>query len=239
MTPELAALLVVQEDDARIRAFELQREAITPRLAAVDAALRQASAEVQRTEQALDRETTRLRQCEQRLTEIRQHLDRQEEVLGQAQRLKEATAAAAQVETARRMMAEADAELLAATRRVADLRTAQGVVQEALVQATERQAAARTQFGAELERIDAHIATERLQREQSTQPVGRPLLSLYDRIYTRRRTQVVFSLHPDYSCGACDTAIPLQRRPAFSTGRLIEPCEACGVLLYRQIDAPV
>jgi predicted nucleic acid-binding Zn-ribbon protein len=51
-------------------------------------------------------------------------------------------------------------------------------------------------------------------------------------VQARRRTIVVFQLHDDFSCGSCDTAIPLQRRLPMSTGTIIEPCEGCGCLLY-------
>jgi predicted nucleic acid-binding Zn-ribbon protein len=37
------------------------------------------------------------------------------------------------------------------------------------------------------------------------------------------------------SCGACDTAIPMQRRHAMMAGNVIELCEVCGVLMYHQV----
>ena len=53
---ELQALLIVQQDDEVIRAIEARREALAPRLAALDKARKRAADEVSRTEGALERE---------------------------------------------------------------------------------------------------------------------------------------------------------------------------------------
>jgi hypothetical protein len=57
------------------------------------------------------------------------------------------------------------------------------------------------------------------------------MLSTYDRVRTRRRSETVFPLRGP-SCSACDTAIPTQRRAAMAASGALEMCEGCGVLLY-------
>ncbi|NBW66428.1 hypothetical protein EBR44_11795 [bacterium] len=52
-----------------------------------------------------------------------------------------------------------------------------------------------------------------------------------DRIRVRRQPEAVFAMN-GYSCGACDTAIPMQRRHSMSTTGAIDVCEGCGVLMY-------
>jgi predicted nucleic acid-binding Zn-ribbon protein len=37
------------------------------------------------------------------------------------------------------------------------------------------------------------------------------------------------------SCGACDTAIPMQRRHVMLSGNTVELCEVCGVLMYHAV----
>ena len=49
MNTELQALLIVQQDDEVIRAIEARREALAPRLAALDKARKRAADEVSRT----------------------------------------------------------------------------------------------------------------------------------------------------------------------------------------------
>ena len=92
---------------------------------------------------------------------------------------------------------------------------------------------------AERATIDAELDAARARRAASARGVGAALLSRYDRVMSRRRSAALFALNDDFSCGACETAIPLQRRLPMGTGAIVEPCEGCGVLLYFRVpDAP-
>lgn len=237
MNPELQALLVVQDDDAVIRGIEARLAAMAPRMAAMDAARRGAADDLARAELALEKELVRQRDLDARITDHRVRHERNVELLNNAQKLKEATAAAAQVEAARRTLADEESELLALTRRITDLRTAIAAHREAVASITAEQATARDSMGAERAALDAELQVARAKRDESARHVSPGLLSKYDRVHTRRRTEVVVALHDDFSCGACETAIPLQRRLAMSTGMVVEPCEGCGVLLYYRVAA--
>ncbi|BAH38932.1 MAG TPA: hypothetical protein DGD08_08210 [Gemmatimonas aurantiaca] len=232
MNPELQALLTVQQDDEVIRAIEARLEALLPRYNALEASRRQAAAEVTRNETGLERETLRLRNCEGKLADHRARLEKNSAVLDGAQKLKEATAAAAQVEAAKKAVAEEESELLTASRRVSDVRTAVLAHRDEVERLTAELEVVRASISAEKAAIEGELNTVRARRMVSAEGVSRNLLSQYDRLSSRRRTTVLHALRGDYSCGACDTAIPTQRRLAMATGTCIEPCEGCGVLLY-------
>ncbi len=233
---ELEALLAVQADDAAIREIEGKRDALTPRLTLLDATQKRAVEEVARTEAALERELTRQRVLDTRLAETRSLHDRATAALDAAEKLSDATAAAAQVEVTRRALADGESEALALTRRVADLRTALAAHREVLAQVSSDQGDARSELEAQRAAIDAELATARARRQLSASAVSANLLSKYERIATRRKAEALIELR-DFCCSACDTAIPLQRRPVMSSGTVIEPCEGCGVLLYHRASA--
>ena len=233
---ELDALLAVQADDADIREIEGKRDALTPRVSLLDATQRRAVEEVGRTEAALERELTRQRVLETRLANTRSLNGKAAAALEAAERLSEATAAAAQVELTRRALAEGESEALALMRRVADLRTALAAHREVLAQVNTDQGEARTGLAALRAVIDAELAEARARRQLSASAVSADLLSKYERIATRRKAEALIELR-DFCCSACDTAIPLQRRPVMATGSVIEPCEGCGVLLYHRASA--
>ncbi|WP_309668954.1 hypothetical protein [Gemmatimonas sp.] len=237
MNTELQALLIVQQDDEVIRAIETRRDALAPRLATLDKARKRAADQVTRTEGALERELEKYRALEGRIVDHKIRLDKNVDVLNSAQKLKEVTAAAAQVEAARKVLADEESESLALSRRIVDLRNALAVHREVLERTSADQEAARSTLAAELAVIDKELGVARGRRNKSSVGVGKSLLSKYDRVQARRRTIVVFQLHDDFSCGSCDTSIPLQRRLPMSTGAIIEPCEGCGCLLY-YIPAP-
>ena len=239
MNPELQALLTVQQDDEVIRSIEARLESLMPRFKTLDASRRQSAAEVARAEANLERESSRLRGCETKLADHRERLEKMTAVLDGAQKLKEATAAAAQVEVARKAVAEGESELLTVTRRVGDLRTALAAHQAELQRLTTSLDEVRAAISDEKAAIDGELQEVRARRARSAEGVGKKLLSLYDRVQSNRRTTVLHALNADYSCGACDTAIPMQRRLAMATGMCIEPCEACGVLLYFRVEPTV
>lgn len=234
MNPDLLALLIVQEADAAILDLETRLAALTPRPLALAAAGRGVSDDLARTEAMLARELERHRDLEAGLAHRRALHERSVEMLHQAQTLKEATAAAAQVEATRRTLADEEREVLTLTRRIGDLRTAVTAHREAVTTMAAEQATARADLAAERASLEAALRAARAQRARSSRDVSPGLLARYDRIHDRRRTTVLVPLHPDYTCGACDTAIPLQRRPALASGTVVEPCEECGVLLYRR-----
>ncbi len=235
MNPELEALLVVQQHDEGIRAIEARRDSLAPRLAALDKARQRAADEATRADAALERELERHRALESRISEHRARHEKNLGVLNQAHKLKEATAAMAQVETARRVLAEEESELLGLSRRIADLRSAATATREAVGSLDETQSAAREALAVERSSIDSEIATARAARDSSSVGVTPSLLSRYDRLQSRRRAAVVFALGTDFSCGNCDTSIPMQRRPSMASGNVIETCEGCGALLYLRL----
>lgn len=190
-------------------------------------------AEVERSEAALERELARQRALETRLADTRRLNGTAVTALEAAERLSEAAAAAAQVELTRRTLAEGESEALALTRRVTDLRTALAAHRDVLAQVSTEQGAARSGLEAARAAIDAELATARARRQRLASAVSVALLSKYERIAARRKAEALIELR-DYCCSACDTAIPLQRRPVMATGSVIEPCEGCGVLLYHR-----
>ncbi len=240
MNQDLEALLLVQQNDEGIRGIEARRDALAPRITALDKARQRATEEVARCEASLLRETEKQRVLTSRIVEHRERHDKNVEVLNQAQKLKEATAAAAQVESARRVLAEDESEMLGASRRITDLRTQLGAFQEVLSGVSAEQEEARASLLTELAAIDAELQEARRIRETAAEHIDRALLLKYDKVQARRRSAALFEVHANFACGSCDTAIPVQRRPKMATGTIIEVCEGCGVLLYhRPTPAPV
>ncbi len=231
MQSEVEALLALQEDDARIAELENRRKALDPRMAALDRKREAAAAAVARSRGAVEAEEKRQRELQGK---IAQHKQMQEKNLAQfdaVKRLKEATAAMAQVESARRIIAEDESELTALQRRLTEIRSTVEATESGLADIEAEQATAREEIDKERIEIDASLTDARRDRDGKTTGVPRPLLGKYDRIRTRR-TRALYPLRGE-SCGNCDTAIPMQRRNHMAINGPIDVCEACGVLLYR------
>jgi predicted nucleic acid-binding Zn-ribbon protein len=235
MASEVEALLALQEDDTKITELENRLKALEPRMAALDRKREAAATAVNRSKAAVEAEEKRQRELQGK---IQQHKQMQEKNLAQldaVKRLKEATAAMAQVESARRIIADDESELTALARRLTDLRSAVQANEAGLAEVEQEQATAREEIDKERSEIDQSLGSARAERAGKTNGVSRALLGKYDRIRTKR-TQALYALRGE-SCGNCDTAIPMQRRNHLFVNGPIDVCEACGVLLYRASPA--
>lgn len=235
MQSEVEALLALQEDDTKIVELENRRRALEPRMAALDRKTEAANAAVVRSRAAVEAEERRQRELQGKIAQHRQMQEKNLAQLDAVKRLKEATAAMAQVESARRIIAEDESEIQALNRRLAELRTATAASETALAEIEAEQSTAREEISVEREEIDAALEAAQSARATKTGGVSRPLLGKYDRIRTRR-THALYPLRGE-SCGNCDTAIPMQRRNHMAVNGMIDVCEACGVLLYRAASA--
>jgi predicted nucleic acid-binding Zn-ribbon protein len=235
MPNDVEVLLALQADDSEIFDLETRLKALDPRMSELDRKRESAVAALNRARGAVETEERRQREL---LAKVAVHKQMQERNLAQfdaVKRLREATAAMAQVESARRIIAEDESELQTISRRLIELRSLVETHELTVLEVEAEQATAREEIQKERVDILASLETARLGRDQKTSGVPRTLLGKYDRIRTRR-AKALYPLRGE-SCGNCDTAIPMQRRNQMAVDGAIDVCEACGVLLYRAASA--
>jgi len=230
MQQEVEALLALQEDDLKIREIENQIRLLDPKLADLDKKRDQAAAALTRAQTAVQAEEKKQRELQGRLAQHKQMQERNLHQLEDVKRMREATAATAQVESTRRLMAEDESELAILGRRIADMNATIAASKQALVAVEEEQQAARPEIESKRSALQSELDEAKRDRNGKAVSVSRPMLGKYDRI-RGKRTQALYALRGG-SCGNCDTAVPLQRRNIMAGSGQIEVCEACGVLLY-------
>ena len=231
MHQDLEALLALQADDDVIDRLDAKLRALGPRLSELERRRKAVVEQLANAEAATDADERKHRDLEGRLTDHKQRQERNLAHLDSVKRMREATAAMAQVEQARKILIEEESELQTLARRIADGHKSIAAHREALADEDREQAAERETLSAEREVIQGELAEARAKRAQTAARVPKAILMKYDRIRGRRGEQAIFPLRGP-SCGHCDTAIPLQRRNQMVGTGQIEVCEACGVLLY-------
>jgi predicted nucleic acid-binding Zn-ribbon protein len=227
---QLEALLALQTADVTLLGLERRLAALSPRIAKLDGERESAARAVTTARDAVTREQERHGALSERAQEFRRMNDRAVGQLDQVRKAAHATAAGAQVDTSRRALSEAEAELHASGLRMSTLQHAAESAAERTAQLDEEQAPARAEVQSQRAEIERELAAARAGREALARPVDVRLLSKYDRVRGRRHGPAVFALQ-NFTCGSCDTAIPTQRRAGMLAGA-IEVCESCGVLLY-------
>jgi predicted nucleic acid-binding Zn-ribbon protein len=230
MQQEVEALLALQQDDLKIREIESQIRALDPQLAELDKRRDLAAAALTRAQTVVLAEEKKQRELQARLAQHKQMQERNLHQLEDVKRMREATAATAQVESTRRLMAEDESELAILGRRIAEMNTAIVNSKQALAAVEQEQEATRPAIESKRSALQSQLHDAKEDRNGRAVAVSRPMLSKYDRIRSKR-DQALYSLRGG-SCGHCDTAVPMQRRNMMSGSGQIEVCEACGVLLY-------
>ena len=233
LSPEIESLLALQADDHVLDTLEAKLAGLDPRARELDRVRRVAEDSLARARAAVDAEEKRHAAMQARVAEHKQLHTRNVQQLEAVRKMRDATAATAQVEQARQMLAAEESELETIGRRLGEQRHNVDAQERALAALDEEQRAARDALAADRASVQGELAAARARRDGTANKVSRSLLGRYDRIRQRRKGtgDVVYPLRGP-SCGNCDTAIPLQRRTIMQRTGSIEPCEACGVLLY-------
>jgi predicted nucleic acid-binding Zn-ribbon protein len=227
----VTALLTVQDDDLKIHELETRLAELRPRLDAMAKERDRALTSLQEARHIAASEERRRHEVAARVAQHRALQEKNQQALNNVTSMREATAATAQLETAKRMIDEDERELASIGQRAAE---ASRMVEDRDRVATEletAQAQARDSLAENQSDLETKLEKVRSDREAKATNVPRSLLSRYDRIRSRKRVHAVFPLRNN-SCGNCDTMLPLQRRSIMLNTGATEVCEGCGVMLY-------
>ena len=231
---DIQSLLDLQSDDLAIHELETKLAALEPRIRELDARRQRIADSVARQTTLVEAEVKKQAFLRDKIQEHRLLIERNQSQFDAVKTMRQATAAATQMEQAKQIVASEESDLLALNRRLEELRGVLNAGTAELTKCEEEQATARGEVTAERGAFDAELKRSRAQRATAAKAVPSDLLSRYDRIRNKKRVHVVWALNA-LACGACDTAIPMQRRHAMMSGTTIELCEVCGVLIYHAV----
>jgi predicted nucleic acid-binding Zn-ribbon protein len=231
---DIQSLLALQNDDLTIHELETRLASFEPRIRELDARRQRIVDTIERQSAVVAAEEKKQAFLRDKIQEHRGLIDRNQAQLDAVKTMRQATAAAAQMEQAKKIVAGEESDLLSINRRLEEMRGGLNAATADLEACEAEQATARTEVASERAEIDRELVTAREARSRSAAKVPDELRTRYDRIRNKKRVHVVVALN-SLSCGACDTAIPLQRRHAMMSGTMIEMCEVCGVLMYHAV----
>ncbi len=231
MNPEIAALVDVQTDDLAIHELERGIDQLMPKVNALNAEVAKAKTALDQSTQLAEAEEKRRRDVLQRIEAHKQLQAKNEGVYSAATNQREATAAQAQLEQIKKVIGDEERELVGITQRMSEIKALAEDRQARLAELEKQRDGAKEAIAAERTKLESELNAVRSRRNEKAGKVGRGLISLYDRIRSKKRVHAIFPLRGS-SCSNCDTAIPMQRRAQMvSTGKP-EVCEGCGVMLY-------
>lgn len=226
------ALLNLQEIDAaideRTRRLEDLSRVIAREEEELDALEGKAAAARKRVEEA----ETELRKLQRSVQAGRATLKRLEARGQEVQNMKQHLAVRAEADAARRNLRMAEDDALDAMQEIEDGKAALREIEREL--AERRREHEERVSGASEERaaLQEEITLHRDRKRNRETRLGGAALRLYRKVRGSRARTVLAPLTPDGVCGNCYTMIPLQRQADIRSGRDLEVCEGCGVILY-------
>jgi predicted nucleic acid-binding Zn-ribbon protein len=231
VNPDIERLLTLQRDDAELDGLERRLHALDAGVRALESEREDAAATLEKARADLAAEEKRQRELQSKFSEHKQLQEKNLAQLDAVKKAREATAAMSQIDVTRRALMQDENELQSAEQRARSMRDQVVAHELVLMEVEERIRDTRAGTAGEREAIEREIATARSKRDSSAREVSPRLLTAYDRLRRRGRGAPLAEIR-NASCGACNTAIPMQRRNQIMSGVIIEACEGCGVLLY-------
>ena len=231
MHPDLVALLALQDDDSAIAGIEARIREVDAQLHVLDRERAVLGDAAERARASADAEERKRRDLALKVQEHKSLQDRNLAALDAVRKAREATAALAQIDLTRRVLAQEESDLQALSTRITDLRQSAELHELELAEVDKRQESERAALAERRSALEQEHAAALDKRTATANRVSRSVLAKYERIRGREKARALYAL-TGAACGRCNTAIPLQRRNVMAAGRSIEVCEGCGVLLY-------
>src|SRR5688500_11289634 len=174
--PEVAALLEVQTEDLKSYEIEDKLSALMPRLAALEQDQKRAAEAVAQAHKQVESEEQRQREVQDRLRQHREMRDKSETLLGQVTAPREAAAAMAQIEQAKRFIADEERDLGSLQLRLTELRKLTGDRELAVKEFEKVREARRVWLAADRAALEKELTDVRGTREKKSAGVPRSLL---------------------------------------------------------------
>ena len=231
MNPDLVALLALQGDDGAVSRVKERLRDVDAQLAELDHARAAAVDTLESARAALEAEEVRHRDLTNKVQDHKALQEHHVSALDAVRKPREATAAMAQIETTRKVLAQEESDLHSLGSRIMDLRQTVGLQELEIAELEGRQREERGTLAGVRSEVEEELAAGVAKRTATAAGVSRGILSKYERLRERGQSDPLYALRGQ-ACGRCNTAIPLQRRNGIANGKAIEVCEGCGVLLY-------
>jgi len=235
MHADLVKLLDLQAKDAVVADVERRLDALQGEFTTLDQALDKARAGLETARRTAADAGRRRDELE---AKIESYLlqDRRRLRLEHVRNPKEASTLMAELDLARSVVAKEENDWIRSAETVTQLERKASEEERNVALVEEGQAPEREQLRGRVAELEAELAAANADREQTAGRLDRQLRTRYERLRKSRLTAVVVPLISN-GCGACHTAVPLNRRSQIRSGAVIEGCEACGAILYPPDEA--
>jgi predicted nucleic acid-binding Zn-ribbon protein len=231
MNADLEQLLDLQDKDFALLEVDQRLEALLEEEEALDEAVREAEAAIGVAQRSAAESIRRRIEVEGRVETYRKLQEGRRKRIEVSRPGKDTTTLMAELDLSRQVLAREESEWFRAQETV-QAQEARVVEAEAQVESLKaEQVEARTGLAGRRAELEGERAVALAAREESAAKVAKSLRSRYERLRGSRAPRAVVALAGE-ACGACFTAVPMNRRSQMRMTGSVDSCEACGVMLY-------
>jgi predicted nucleic acid-binding Zn-ribbon protein len=231
MNPDLEKLLDLQDKDLTLLEVDQRLDAALREQQELDEAVRRTEAAVGVAQRGVAESIRRRIEVEGRVETYRKLQEGRRKRIEVSRPGKETTQLMAELDLSRQVLAREESDWFRAQEAVQaqEARVTEAVAQVEALKA--EQIEPRAALASRRADLEAERAVALATRDASAETVASPLRSRYERLRGSRAAVPVVALAGD-ACGACYTAVPMNRRSQMRMSGTVDACEACGVLLY-------
>ena len=231
MHADLMKLLELQAKDGAVAEAERLLAEVRAEIGALDEALRKAREGLEAARRAASDGARRRDELETKIESYRVLQDRRRQRLEHVRNPKEASTLMAELDLARSVMAKEESDWVRSAEAVTGLERRVAEEERSVAEFEESQAPARRELEARRTGLTVRRDAALADREETAARMDRSLRTRYERLRRSRSADVIVPL-VNGGCGACHTAVPLNRRSQIRSGTVVDGCEACGAILY-------
>jgi predicted nucleic acid-binding Zn-ribbon protein len=231
MNPDLEQLLDLQDKDFTLLDVDQRLEALLAEEEALDEAVRAAEAAIGVAQRSTAESIRRRIEVEGRVETYRKLQEGRRKRIEVSRPGKDTTTLMAELDLSRQVLAREESEWFRAqeTVQAQEARVAEAEAQVESLKA--EQVEVRAALAGRRAELEGERAVALAARDAAAEKVAKPLRSRYERLRGSRAPRAVVALAGE-ACGACFTAVPMNRRSQMRVTGTVDSCEACGVMLY-------
>jgi len=231
MNQDLEQLLDLQEKDMALLDVDQRLDEVLQEEQALDEAVAAAESTIGVAQRGVAEAVRRRIEVEGRVETYRKLQEGRRKRIEVSRPGKDTTQLMAELDLARQVLAREESDWFRAQEAV-QAQEARVADAEAQVEALKaEQVEPREALAARKQELGAERAAALAARDESAEAVAKPLRARYERLRGSRAPVAVVALAGD-ACGACYTAVPMNRRSQMRMSGAIDSCEGCGVMLY-------
>jgi hypothetical protein len=237
MTTPLDGLLALQEIDVRIAALENRNGEIPRRRSEVSREITALETERSALADSVERGRLDRRALETDLEAQQDRRARYETQLNEVKTNVAYSALLTEIQTAKRTIGDLEGQILDLMTAREDSERRIGEIDAELEVKRAAAANALQELEREAAEVGRALEADRVRREAALTGVDKRLLTLYDRLRKVRRFPALVPLRGQ-ACGSCHNRMPPQVVQEIRHSGSLHVCEACGVLVYAESEAP-